>query len=262
VLLKLERSRKPLILTTISDSLRNHIMVESRNSIAYFINIAHNLGIGMWVERNNPKRYGYPFSIKIDPLDTTIKVYKNYRTPKKGNLFLHVSLPHINSFYMQPIDENKKLNTGFWGLSLGLDYYHRNNQYFHVSASAVADLFIPVPAAIDFSGEVELMNSLYVSFSHHHKQKRLSFGYGISYGKNIWAYKYFRRFDAPPPPRESVTKSLDAFGLIFPVYYQIGKNFHLGIVYRPTFVRMNTEQTLAYEHLISIDFAWKIRLKN
>lgn len=41
---------------------------------------------------------------------------------------------------------------------------------------------------------------------------------------------------------------------------QRSEDFNIGIVYRPTFYRPDLINKFKYEHLISIDFAWKIRL--
>jgi len=259
-LLTVERKNEPITIITITDSLKNQIQVNPRNSFAYYYNIFWNLGIGMIVEKNNPKRFDYPMSVRINPNDTTVKVYINNIVPEKGNLFLHISLPHINNFYLNPDQENTKINTGFWGATIGVDYLYSKNKYINLSASAVSDFFIPVPAAIDLSGEFELMSSTYLMLSNNHKINRFSFGYGISFGKNIWDLNYIDRWDPPPPTREPIKKSHYSFGLVCSSYYQIGKRFDLGIVYRPTFFRIKTEEIFKYEHLISIDFAWKIRL--
>jgi hypothetical protein len=258
-LLTLERRKEPITITTITDSLKNQIIINSRNSIAFKYNI-FNLGIGMLVDKNDPKRYDYPWIVRINPTDTSIKIYNYYLVPKKGSFLLHISLPHINSFYFKPDYENVKLNTGFWGVTLGLDYFYNNKQFLNLSASAVSDFLFPIPAAIDISGEYELMSSTYFSLSNNHKLNRFSVGYGISFARNTWDFKYIDRFDPPPPTREPVKKRWDSFGLLFSSYYQIGRRFNFGVVYRPTFIRPKTADIFKYEHLISIDFAWKIRL--
>ena len=58
---------------------------------------------------------------------------------KKGELHLHLSLPHINSFCIKPPSESYKSSFGFWGVSAGLDYYHSQSQFINVSASGVMD---------------------------------------------------------------------------------------------------------------------------
>jgi hypothetical protein len=120
---------------------------------------------------------------------------------------------------------------------------------------------VPVPAAVDISGEYELMSSSYLNISNNHKVRRFSFGYGFSYSKNTWDLRYYNRFNPPPPTRNPEKKSNNALGLVFSSYYLTGKRFTLGIVYRPTFYRLNAEPVFKYEHLLSLNFGWKIRLK-
>ena len=180
---------------------------------------------------------------------------------KKGELHLHISLPYINSFRMLPEKEGTKINTGFNGLAIGFDYYHSNNQFVSFWGAGVQDFFMPPLGAIDMSGEWELMNSLYISLSNNHRVRRFTFGYGLSYGRNTWDFIYTDRFDPPPPTREPVKKSHNAIGLIFPTYFQLREHFFIGAIYRPTFIRPNMQNKFVYEHLISIDFVWKIRIK-
>jgi hypothetical protein len=255
-----ERKKETLRMVVITDSLTRAIEVKPENSFMYWYNILGNYGLGMLVDRNNPKRYSYPKSIYISSTDTTGKYYRYRPINNEGELHLHVSLPHINSFHLTPESEGTKSNTGFWGLTIGLDYYYSNNRFVNLGVSGVSDFFVPVPAAVDISGEYELMSSRYVSISHNHRLHRFVLGYGFAYARNTWDLRYYNRFAPPPPTRDPVKKSHNAFGLIFPAYFQTGERFHLGFAYRPTLYRPKSRAKLLLEHLLSIDFAWKIRL--
>lgn len=259
--LTVERKKESLEIVASTDSLTKSIEIKPRNSFMYWSNIFCNYGVGMLVDRKNPKRYSYPQRIYINSDDTVSRYFKYGQSNNKGELNLHVSLPHINSFHLTPENEGTKTNTGFWGLAFGLDYYHSRNQFLNVRVSGVSDFFLPFPAAVDISGEYELMSSIYFSLSNNHRLGRLTLGYGLSYGRNTWDYRFYDRFDPPPPTRDPVKKSSTAFGLFFPTYFQLGEHFNIGVVYRPTFYRPNRIEKFKYEHLISIDFAWKIRLK-
>ena len=255
----IKRKKEPSSFVTMTDSMTKSIEIKSRNSFMYWVNIPYTYGIGMLVDMNNPKRYSYPNRIYINSSDAISKYYRySQSNDNKGDLHLHLSLPHINSFRMTPKNENPKVNTGFWGLTIGFDCYYSNNKFINFGVSGVTDIFIPVPAAVDFSGEHESMSSIYVSLSNNYKIKRFTIGYGFSYAKNTWSLKYHDRFDPPPPTRDPVKKSHNAFGFIFPTYFQMGERFNIGVVYRPTIYRPNA---ISYEHLISIDFAWKVKLK-
>ena len=255
-----ERKKELLSIVAITDSITKTIEVKPRNSFMYWSNIPY-FGIGMLVDMKNPKRYSYPKRIYINSADTISKYYHYSQSDNKGELHLHLSLPYINSFSLKPQNEARKANTGFWGLSIGLDYYHSNNQFVNLGTSGVLDFFLPTLGAVDLIGEHELMNSWYISLSNNHKLRRFSVGYGLSYGKNTWSLGYSDWGDPPPPTRDPVTKSHNAFGLIFPTYFQCSEHFNIGVVYRPTFYRPNLTDKFSYEHLISIDFAWKISIK-
>jgi hypothetical protein len=258
---RVERNKEPISFIATADSLTKTFQVKSQNSFMYWSNIFCNYGIGMLVDRKNPKRYSYPQRIYVNSADTIGRFFRYKQANNKGELYLHLSFPHINSFYLTPENEETKSNTGFWGLTIGLDYYHSKKQFINLGISGVSDFFVPFPAAVDISGEYELMSSRYISLSNNHRLRRFTIGYGLSYARNTWDFRYYDRFDPPPPTREPVKKSNNAFGLIFPTYFQLGEHFNIGVVYRPTFYRLNMTDKFKYEHLISIDFAWKIRIK-
>ncbi len=257
----IERKKETLNIVVTTDSLKKTVEIEPKSSFMYWSNIFFNYGIGMLFDKNNPKRYSYPQKIYINSSDTISRHYKYGQSNNKGEVNLHLSLPHINSFRMTPEGEIPKINTGFWGFTIGLDYYHSKNQFINIGISGVSDFFVPFPAAIDISGEYELMSSSYISFSNNHRYKRFIIGYGLSYARNTWDLRYYDRFDPPPPTRNPIKKNHDAFGLILPTYLQLGEYFYLGLIYRPTFYCPALSNQFTYEHLISIDIAWKIRLK-
>ena len=186
---------------------------------------------------------------------------KTYPT-NKGQINLVFSIPLVNSFYFQPQLENKKINTGFGGISSSVEYYYKNNKFFGLSGNAVVDYFVPFPVGVDISGGYETMNSVYLSITDNFKFKRFSVGYGLNYSKNNWAYKFSNRFNPPPPTRTPESKSSQSFGFTFNVYHQFSKNFFVGLIYRPSFIKIYPTTELKYEHLLSLDFTWKIRLKN
>ena len=174
-------------------------------------------------------------------------LYGQTSIENEGRLQLHLSLPIINSFRIVPEEEGAKVNTGFGGITIGLDYYHSKNQFVHIEGSTAT-------GAQFRNAKYGYISSDYISLSNNHKIKRITVGYGLSYViNNTWQYGEWKilNFFAPI---ESIKKSHNAFGLIFSTYFQTGKYFNIGIVYRPTLANK-----FAYEHLISIDFAWKIR---
>ena len=176
----------------------------------------------------------------------------------KGTFRFIVSFPYINSFYLQPENENFKNNTGFMGSTFGLDYFYKTNRYFNFSFSQIVDFYSPLPFR-DHEKVYELMDSYYISLSNNHKVNRFSFGYGFSFAQNNWEV-INNSWDENSSTREPVKKTNNAIGLVSSSYFQLTPTFHLGIVYRPTFLRPDIEPMFKYEHTISIDIGWKIRI--
>lgn len=256
-----ERSKSPIEVVSIADSTEKRYTIRSINSLGYWANIVYNGGIGLWVEKNNLKRYAYPQNIYLNTNDTLSRYTKYDPFSKKGQMLIHLSLPYVNSFRLIPEHQNTKVNTGFWGISMGLDYYHSKHQYLNISVSGVTDFFLPFPAAVDFYGDYEISSSVYVSLSNNHKVKRFSYGYGLSYAKNNWEYYYNNVNLSSPISMDPVRKKYDAFGFILSSCYEVIPHCLVGVIYRPTFLRPDIKPVFKYEHLISIDLAWKIRIK-
>ncbi len=204
--------------------------------------------------------YSFPSEPYWNSSDTTAVYTHITRANNAGSLWLHLSLPHINSFHLRPENEPAKTNTGFWGLTVGMDYYHSDEQFVSLSASFVTDFFLPFPAPVTLVGEHEMMCSTYTSITNNHRINRFTLGYGLSYAENTWKFSYKSDGKTPPPSREPGTKSSVALGLMFPAYYRFGEHFTMGVLYRPTFFRPNAVEKFLYEHVFSIDVAWKIQL--
>lgn len=262
--IKVLRRREPLKIKIVNDSVSKTILINAKNSFAYWLN-AYPTPIfwtGFLIDKKNPKRYSFPGRIYINMSDSSNKYLLFDPRNRKGQLYLNLSFPWVNNFYLKPDNENAKLNSGFFGVGIGLDYYHDSQQFLNLSASSVMNFVIPFPAPVDFKGLNELMSSSYVGISNNHKVRNFFFGYGLSYAGNTWNLRYFgSQPDTLSIDNQPRKKSSNAIGFIFPIYYQLGQNFNIGIIYRPTIFRFSISTKFAYEHLISIDFEWKIRLR-
>jgi hypothetical protein len=262
-LILVPRQKEPLNIKVIGDSIVKTITLNSKNSFAYWLNAYPTpmLWTGFKIDRKNPKRYTFPGRVYVNTSDSSGKYVRYDARDRKGQIFLNVSLPWVNSFCLKPDNETYKSNTGFWGIAFGLDYYHSKHQFLTLTASAVTDLFVPVPAAVDYRGSYEIMSSTYIGVSNNHKIRNFSLGYGLSFAKNTWNLHYSgSQRDTLPIDKQPRKRSGSAIGFIFPIYYQFGQHFYAGVIYRPTFYRFSTSNQFSYEHLISIDVGWKIRL--
>ena len=270
---KIERNWESASIGVVTDSLTKSVRIRSKNSIIYWSNIVFNYGIGMLVDRNNPKRYTRPGIIYINSADAKSGYSQFGKANNKGELYLHYSNPTFSLSRMIPENERTKVSIGFIGVEIGLDYYHSKNQFIHfgysiVDGGAKRSRISNPPSPFFKLKEREFMNTAYFSISNNHKIRRFVIGYGISYAKYKWEYDktgwYTISYILPIPLRatiDEVKKSHNAFGFVFPNYFQFGEYLYVGMVYRPTFYRPNQTDKFAYEHLIGIDLAWKIRLK-
>ncbi|NVK28106.1 MAG: hypothetical protein HWE14_08680 [Flavobacteriia bacterium] len=179
-----------------------------------------------------------------------------------GDIHLHVSLPYANGYQFEPIGLGTKTKFGFLGVAAGVDYYIVNTQFLHLGTYFTSDFFIPFPAPVTYEGgEFEFLgSSSMILTNNHHIGERIVIGYGLSYAKNRYNYQDQRWMDTTITLNDGISKSHFSFGLAFSSYYRFSEHFHLGLIYRPTYYRFNTSEPLAYEHVISLDLAWKFRL--
>lgn len=251
-----KRGKDSLIFIAKQDTITRKIVLKPKNSFVYYTNV-FSYGLGFIWDSKSEKRYTYQKNVS---LDLNAPEMHRFPTHKKGEWDLIFSLPYINHFTLKPSFESRKTNAGFWGVTGGLEYFYKNNKSIGLSISAVSDFFLPVPAAVDLSGEHEFMSSGYISLTDNFKINDFSLGYGLNYSRNNWELRYYDQFDPPAPTRDPIFKSTQSLGFTFNSYYRLGKHFNIGIVYRPTFMQIKPSTKCVYEHLISIDLGWRWNL--
>ena len=135
------------------------------------------------------------------------------------------------------------------------DIHH--SQYVVLSVSGSADFFLPIPAAVDRTGEWESTTSVYLSVTNNYALSKFSIGYGLWYGWNTW------RFDtdySAPLPHEPIVITNRSLGLIFPAHYLLTRGTYLSVVYRPGILQFGSQTKVRYEHLISVGLVWRLNL--
>jgi hypothetical protein len=260
-LLIVPRSRQPLVLHVIGDSTQRTLTLKARSSAAFYGNFFMGYGITALFDLKSPKRFTYPRHVYVDLKDST----KNYQSQLKyhepGELHFQLSVPYANFWNLTPPGETSKHNYSFFGISAGLDYYHSRKQFLNLSVAVPSGCPIPVPAPLDYSGEYERTHAIYVSLSNNHHIGRFTAGYGLQYSYDTWILGYSKRFSPPPPTREPATKSYPSVGAIASVYFHTGPRFKVGAIYRPSVYSFGDVDAFNYQHLISIDFGWKFKLR-
>jgi hypothetical protein len=157
--------------------------------------------------------------------------------------------------------EGQKESTGFLGFSTGIEYYRIENRFLSINASAILNAVAPVPASVSYLGETEFFSSFSLGITENYKFKRFTFGYGLNFSKNNWKFEN-TEYDANiVGSKEPVYKSNYGIGLVGNSYFRVIENLFVGINYRPFFFNIKPLNNLQYEHVLSFDFTWKVRLK-
>lgn len=263
----LERSNSPKEVILIRNTAVDTIILRPRWSLAYYCNF-YSMGCGCLIDGKTPKKWTYPESVYLSKRWIE-KNGINYSNEYAGNnkLNLRYSLPHFNWFYSSYEANNEaRSNAGFMGVSVGLDYFYNDKTFINISGSGIADIFIPFPAAVDFEGIRDHMFSIYGSVSNNHMlcKNRFSIGYGISYGRDTWNTINHGRWTDDAKDweieQESIYRQSNSLGLVLPFYYYTKRSFYMGIVYRPMLIQFDGKARFKYQHTMSFDFGWRIRL--
>jgi hypothetical protein len=245
-----KRSNTPLIITVQADSTKKIIVLKSKNSFAYWYNIAANYGIGMLVDRDNEKRFTYQQSSYISAEDTSI-IIKRFAPVKKGTVNLSFSLPFTTAFNI--IDSSGKYNSaGVYGLEAGADYFYSCNNFLSLNIGAATDVF-----AEHFGpGYYETGSTIYASVKNNNAIGSFDLGYGVNVSKLTWskitldsATTFYKRI------------SNVNIGLSLSAQYRVANNCRLGVLYQPGLLNTSFKPAVNYQHYISLNLIWKLRIK-
>jgi hypothetical protein len=291
--IEVSRSESPLLLTIVKDSIQSELSIPPRLRYSFWIGnvlwLSYAAPIGWLIDLETPKRFSYGREIAVSVSDTIAYTVKYPLFPpvkkypeKKGNLNLLFSLPEINPSYLHPLNEPAKKQVGLLGIGAGIEYYYKNNKFLQFRADAMyigdfslAESFYDYPYDWEDSADWKTQessdhsNSYNFSLTDNWKTGHFTLGYGLNYAINRWREHtdywhtnnwaengYIPEIDYDED-KHQISHSL---GFAFNTYYQFTKYFYVGVIYRPSVYRILPKQQFRYEHLISIDLAWKISL--
>lgn len=273
---EVKRSKQDILITEINDTLRKvYIIRPSLNPMFLFGNLClFTLSpAGYLVDLTNSKKYYYGEEIYLDIHDTISIIHtplylithkylnKEYEN-RENQLNIILSVPYVNSFYLRPPSETGKYNTGFWGLSAGIEFYTTPTTSYMLSALAATDYMIPIPVGVEKFGEYETLYTLHASGTYQMKHKRFNTGIGLSLASNIWSLNYRGEPDTAVVYRTPVTKRNQSIGFHFNIDHQLNEHFFVGIMYRPTFYQFSPQTKFNYEHFISLNFQLKMSISS
>lgn len=127
VTLIVPRQKAPIEITVFNDTISKKITLNSKNSFAYWYNIYANYGIGMLIDKDNPKRYAYPKQVYV-PMDTTRENHLPY---------IPYSLSYKNNIKITPL----RLLMSHPGIELSYERYFSKKFSSQVSFAALFNLY-------------------------------------------------------------------------------------------------------------------------
>jgi hypothetical protein len=247
------RSHEPLFIHAQLDSGEKIIRLRPHISIAFWLNLDY-FGLGMLVDMNNPKRYGYNHWNYLALKDTTI-VLRRFAPVPKGTMHFSLSpLPSVNLFSLKSPEGQSTLG-GPLGLAIGVDYFYQPDRYISFSmgtgTSAFADQF----------GNGSYFNTgqtFFGSIMNNHVIGSFDLGYGLNFSDLIW-----RKLIVTDIFMVNLAQSVRSAGIgpSFSAQYRITKSLRLGILYQPTLFSFNSRPAFGYQHYISAGFVWKWRIR-
>ncbi len=271
---KVKRSKEDLKITLIGDTLRRDFTVKSSPSPEFVYGnlvFMQACPIGYAVDFTTQKRFYYGRKVNLDrnAPDSIIEprilrrwnnyFSKKYTTPK-GTWAFTASIPYANGFYQQPKNEPAKDQYGFFGTSIGMEYYYKDDRFVKVTTGAYIDFEVPVPVPLDRFDSYETMSAYNLLLTDNHKFNRFSFGYGLNYTIHSWRMVN-HDWEFPSNDEEPRAKDSHSFGLTANAYYQVINGLSVGLVYSPTFYNVFPKGGASYQHVISFDVMYRLPFK-
>ena len=250
---KVHRSKEDLELTLIKDTLNLDYKAKAINSSAFYFNTLYPpFYIFDWI---SDKKFSYGKHLYLNSNAPTGIL--NMENKNKGSVNLALSIPYVNSFRFDFDKYGVKSNTGFWGVSAGLEYFYKDNHYIGAKAIAATEFFLPIVVVYDPGDFVESLSTVSFELTNNFIKNRFSFGYGVNYSINHW--NYYNATDTDNVI--SIQGNNRSIGLSTNIHFQLARATFVGIIYRPTFFTVSPQTDFKYEHFISLDFAFKIPLR-
>jgi hypothetical protein len=245
------RNNQSLTVTVRVDSTIQQLHLKPKNSFAYWLNIPENYGIGMLVDKDNVKRYDYPFRNYFSVKDTIVERTR-FCPVEKGSVNFSLALPFVNLFTVGTTNSTYK-SGGAFGMEAGLEYFYKRNRYLSFNTGAATDAFAEY--WLFDSGYFDHNTAMFTAFRNNYIIGSFDFGYGIHLSQLKWT----RQFGDSSKKTLSV-KNI-GMGPGISAQYRVGNYLRIGVLYQPMFRDINSLNFTKYQHYLSINVIWKFPLK-
>jgi len=246
------RSNEPLVITLQIDSTQHSILLNSRNSAPYLMNILYNFGIGILVDKDDVRRYTYPARNYFTATDTIIKRYR-FPPTERGTMLLSLSLPLMLNHFTIKTTNGHFNSGGVYGLKTGFSYFYKRNNYLSLNGGAATNKFGEY-WLVD-TGYFEHCNVLFASLKNNHSIGSFDVGYGIHLSRMGWTRDF-----GDTAKKDLVLRNV-GIGPAISAEYRFGKCFRIGCFYQPVLYDLNSMEFTTYQHYFSLDFLWQLPIR-
>ena len=267
------RSKVPLILTYITDSVNKEITIKRKLHPNFIYGNLPTYFIGYFIDLTNPKRFYYGNTIMLNVKDS-VKVIReplfgknskakeeNYNLlskkfiNKKGDFKILMSVPLAVNFEMKPENEGIKKSVG-WGFTIGANYFYKENKFLSFNFTAITDRLILHHCCDTIPYQYEKSTSFNYSISDNFKINRFVLGYGLNFANNSYRFSKGEDFGTY---RQITYKYRNNYnlGFVFTGYFEVFKYFSIGLAYRPTILQTYPSTKFLYQHTFGIDYQIK-----
>lgn len=250
LLYSVARSRVPLVIHLDTDTGQRTVVLKPHISLAFWLNIYFNYGLGMLVDMNSPKRYSYPaFSYFGKPGARIFR--KRFNPIDKGVFRISTAVALVHDIDVD-CPERQYHSSGLFGLEAGADYFYAKNRYVSFSAGASTNRGL---AEYLGSGYATVKDALYLNARNNHVVGSFDLGYGLSFSRLRW-----RKFFHGMIPASDTVAANTGLGLSFSADYRLGEYFRLGVLYQPGTWSPRLAGNFSYQHYFSLRLLWRLPL--
>lgn len=246
------RSKSPIKIDLLADSIPKTIILNPQKSFAYWLNIYYAMGLGMLVDKNSTKRFGYPQSNYLSLHNSEIN-RKKFAPIKKGSVYLSLSYPFISGYQVDTIDGSSAA-AGVLGLNAGLDYFYQDDKYVAVNFGVGTDLF----GEYFGPGYRQTTSMSYINLMSNYLIGSFDFGYGLNLSQPKWEQKTMG-----DTIKMDYSVRSTQLGISLSTHYRLGNYFRIGMLYQPMMLNISPHNSpLNYQHYFSLNLLWKVPLYN
>ena len=280
------RSREDLNFTVLqNDTVLNDTVLRPRLSTAFWLGNVFTgfpvnnmfLPVGHLIDLTNQNRFTYRRFIHIDSSGNVQQLRRTssiaFRPHQQGDFNILLALPYLNFFHLNHQNEPSRILGGFIGGGIGVEYFYRDSRSLQLRSDVITSLppLFLLPLVMMLGGPDDLGSALNISVTDNFHINRFRLGYGLNFARNNWNRHGYGYWEIPPWELEEDEKPVwiqvpgrfktnNMLGLALSAHYRLTNHFHLGVIYRPSFLNLSRPR-LMYEHSISIDLKWKIPLR-